>query len=327
MMFGVYPFDQQWRPAIAIVVLCGLLVVSAIKLFWRPSLALIWIGGLVVTFWLMARRLRPDTGALRAVGRAAGHADPGDLRHRACVSAGRAAGAGAAFEAADRQVAVGDLHRGGARRAADHRAVHGQRDVRRCSCPRACASTSCCARRSRSSCSWRPTWPKRCAAACRRCPRASTKPPRRLGLPYWKMTGLIILPQALKIVDPADRQQLHLAVQGHVAGRHHRDLRLRLRGEEVGRDRLLVEEVLHRGVPVLDRSSTGSSASRCRKYSQWLERGPDAATATVEGPDVDTQPPSPQSPPTLYRRGPAAIDDQGPEQVVRRVPGAARTST
>jgi len=54
MMFGVYPFDQQWRPAIAIVVLCGLLVVSAIKLFWRPSLALIWIGGLVVTFWLMA---------------------------------------------------------------------------------------------------------------------------------------------------------------------------------------------------------------------------------------------------------------------------------
>jgi general L-amino acid transport system permease protein len=54
MMFGVYPFDQQWRPAIAIVVLCGLLVVSAIKLFWRPSLALIWIGGLTVTFWLMA---------------------------------------------------------------------------------------------------------------------------------------------------------------------------------------------------------------------------------------------------------------------------------
>jgi general L-amino acid transport system permease protein len=53
MMFGVYPFDQQWRPAIAIVILCGLLVVSGIKLFWRPSLAAIWAAGIAATFWLM----------------------------------------------------------------------------------------------------------------------------------------------------------------------------------------------------------------------------------------------------------------------------------
>ncbi|MFN7642422.1 MAG: amino acid ABC transporter permease [Burkholderiales bacterium] len=53
MMFGVYPFDQQWRPAIAIVILCGLLVVSAIKLFWRPSLIAIWVAGIATTFWLM----------------------------------------------------------------------------------------------------------------------------------------------------------------------------------------------------------------------------------------------------------------------------------
>ena len=53
MMFGVYPFDQQWRPALAIVVLCGLLVVSAFKAFWRPLLAAIWIAGVAVTFWLM----------------------------------------------------------------------------------------------------------------------------------------------------------------------------------------------------------------------------------------------------------------------------------
>jgi general L-amino acid transport system permease protein len=52
-MFGVYPFDQQWRPALVIVVLCGLLVISAMKRFWRPALALIWMVGLTLAFWLM----------------------------------------------------------------------------------------------------------------------------------------------------------------------------------------------------------------------------------------------------------------------------------
>jgi general L-amino acid transport system permease protein len=53
MMFGVYPFDEQWRPAMVIVVLTSLLVVSAIKWFWRLSLAGIWLLGIAVTFWLM----------------------------------------------------------------------------------------------------------------------------------------------------------------------------------------------------------------------------------------------------------------------------------
>ena len=53
MMFGVYPFDQQWRGGLVIVILCALLVVSALKVFWRPSLVAIWIAGIVATFWLM----------------------------------------------------------------------------------------------------------------------------------------------------------------------------------------------------------------------------------------------------------------------------------
>jgi general L-amino acid transport system permease protein len=53
MMFGVYPFDQQWRGGLVIAILCALLVVSALKVFWRPSLAAIWIAGIVATFWLM----------------------------------------------------------------------------------------------------------------------------------------------------------------------------------------------------------------------------------------------------------------------------------
>ncbi|MGE0313876.1 MAG: amino acid ABC transporter permease [Lautropia sp.] len=53
MIFGLYPYDQQWRPALVIVVLVGLLVVSAIKWFWRASLAAVWAVGIVLTFWLM----------------------------------------------------------------------------------------------------------------------------------------------------------------------------------------------------------------------------------------------------------------------------------
>jgi general L-amino acid transport system permease protein len=53
MLFGVYPFDQQWRAGLVIVILCALLVVSAIKAFWRPSLVAIWVVGIGVSFWLM----------------------------------------------------------------------------------------------------------------------------------------------------------------------------------------------------------------------------------------------------------------------------------
>ncbi|HYF59463.1 MAG TPA: amino acid ABC transporter permease [Burkholderiaceae bacterium] len=53
MLFGVYPFDQQWRPGLVIVILCGLLVVSALRAFWRPALAGIWAVGIAATFWLM----------------------------------------------------------------------------------------------------------------------------------------------------------------------------------------------------------------------------------------------------------------------------------
>jgi len=53
MLFAVYPYDQQWRPAIVIVVLCALLVVSGVRRFWRPWLAAIWALGIALAFWLM----------------------------------------------------------------------------------------------------------------------------------------------------------------------------------------------------------------------------------------------------------------------------------
>ena len=53
MLFAVYPYEQQWRPAIVIVLLCALLVVSGVRRFWRPWLATVWALGIALTFWLM----------------------------------------------------------------------------------------------------------------------------------------------------------------------------------------------------------------------------------------------------------------------------------
>ncbi len=53
ILFGVYPYDEQWRPLICIVLFVGLYVVSAMRRFWRRELALVWIGTLAVIFALM----------------------------------------------------------------------------------------------------------------------------------------------------------------------------------------------------------------------------------------------------------------------------------
>ena len=53
ILFGRYPYDQQWRPAICVAIFIGLYIVSAIRWFWRKELALIWIGALTVVGVLM----------------------------------------------------------------------------------------------------------------------------------------------------------------------------------------------------------------------------------------------------------------------------------
>jgi len=53
IIFGRYPFDQQWRPAIATVAMVGLLVLSCVRLFWKPWLVLLWAAVLALFFGLM----------------------------------------------------------------------------------------------------------------------------------------------------------------------------------------------------------------------------------------------------------------------------------
>ena len=53
IIFGRYPFEEQWRPEVATLLMVAGLVVSCIRWFWRPWLALLWVGVLAVFFALM----------------------------------------------------------------------------------------------------------------------------------------------------------------------------------------------------------------------------------------------------------------------------------
>ncbi|HET6308440.1 MAG TPA: amino acid ABC transporter permease [Rhodopila sp.] len=53
ILFGRYPYDQQWRPAIVVLIFVGLYIVSAMRRFWRRELALIWIAALTAVGILM----------------------------------------------------------------------------------------------------------------------------------------------------------------------------------------------------------------------------------------------------------------------------------
>src|ERR1700736_4058572 len=43
ILFGTYPFDQQWRPALAVLTFIALFLVSSRRSWWRKELAL--VGG------------------------------------------------------------------------------------------------------------------------------------------------------------------------------------------------------------------------------------------------------------------------------------------
>ena len=53
VLFGLYPYDQQWRPLLMILLMIALLVASMNRSFWRPSLILLWIAGYIAMGVLM----------------------------------------------------------------------------------------------------------------------------------------------------------------------------------------------------------------------------------------------------------------------------------
>jgi len=54
ILFGRYPYDEQWRPLIASSLLVLLLVLSCLRSFWRPALVVAWVAVYAVFYGLMS---------------------------------------------------------------------------------------------------------------------------------------------------------------------------------------------------------------------------------------------------------------------------------
>ena len=53
ILFGTYPYDEQWRPLLVTVILVAVIVCSGMRRFWNRSLAVIWTVGLAAAAVLM----------------------------------------------------------------------------------------------------------------------------------------------------------------------------------------------------------------------------------------------------------------------------------
>ena len=53
IIFGRYPFEEQWRPLVATALMLGLLVASCTRAFWKPWLLILWAVVLAAFFTLM----------------------------------------------------------------------------------------------------------------------------------------------------------------------------------------------------------------------------------------------------------------------------------
>lgn len=54
IIFGLYPFEEHWRSALACVTILIVVVLSCIPVFWRPvRLSVLWAGGFLTFYFLM----------------------------------------------------------------------------------------------------------------------------------------------------------------------------------------------------------------------------------------------------------------------------------
>jgi general L-amino acid transport system permease protein len=53
IMFGTFPYEQQWRPLLVVVIFIALIVASCNRRLWGRRLGLLWLAGLAVVGLLM----------------------------------------------------------------------------------------------------------------------------------------------------------------------------------------------------------------------------------------------------------------------------------
>jgi general L-amino acid transport system permease protein len=56
-VFGLYPFEERWRPGTVLVLFAAMVALSTIRTFWRKELVLAWIVTLAVMWGLMGGSL------------------------------------------------------------------------------------------------------------------------------------------------------------------------------------------------------------------------------------------------------------------------------
>ena len=66
-VFGLYPFEQRWRPASVLVIFLAMVAVSTQRRFWRRELGYAWVGILVLMWTLMGGSI-PVLSSLPLVG-------------------------------------------------------------------------------------------------------------------------------------------------------------------------------------------------------------------------------------------------------------------
>ncbi len=54
ILFGTYPYDQQWRGVGVIAIVLGLIGATMRRRWWRPALAIAWLAGLAAALTLQA---------------------------------------------------------------------------------------------------------------------------------------------------------------------------------------------------------------------------------------------------------------------------------
>jgi general L-amino acid transport system permease protein len=146
ILFGRYPFEEQWRPTVACALLVGILAVSGLRQFWRPALAVAWVVVLAAFFVLMRGGLFGFTlvetdrwgGLPLTILLASLSSLVIAFPHRA------AGGAGAALQAAGHPQRLHRLCGADPRCAADFGAVHGVVHVSAVHAAGLARSTCCC---------------------------------------------------------------------------------------------------------------------------------------------------------------------------------------
>jgi general L-amino acid transport system permease protein len=64
IFFGTFPYEQQWRPLLAIIAMLAMLLTSADRRMWNKRLILIWAIGSFFTFLLMFGQLNISSSLL-----------------------------------------------------------------------------------------------------------------------------------------------------------------------------------------------------------------------------------------------------------------------